>query len=606
MLALLVRAIALVTLLAGLVACERTSPPPLITATDFGPREAEVGDRLEISGAGFPKGKTAHVTFRGVLHRPGEAPTRADIEAPGFATSAQRIELGLTEVLQSQFCGRGDRAIHTTFRGDVEVAFPAIVAGAPPVAAMVPNVALDLRPGSPSRSALESRRVEATRVLAFLGITMGSEPAHAGGLVVHAVVAESRAEEAGIAAGDVLTSLDGVRVTALEDLVPSGMQARVAMGVRRGDAPEVVKDVPVDGYRFATPRNLMGAAIVLIALASVVFLFFSPSTTLLAWLERRVASRYHNPHANPRGHLGVSRARAFLRGAFRAPMSVVATLCASFLFATMPFGRYVVMADLDIGLLFLLAVTSLATIGFLTGGFRGAARIVSFELPAALAIACVVLLTGSTRLYDIVRAQGGAPWEWNAFRSPFALALFALHFASTLAQSSLAPPALAEADAEPRPVEQGPLARRVSQIAEWANIVVTCGMGAALFLGGWQVPGTTLAQQHGQLGLELLGSVVFLAKGALLVGLATLLRRALPVVRIEQTMRFCWRWLVPLGAAAFLMTLAYLAWNPGEVVERTFALATCAMARMGILRFLHRVRYAAQAASSDAPTSAFL
>src|SRR5262249_41103708 len=154
----------------------------LITADELAPREAEIGDRLEVRGNGFPKGRAARVGFRGALHRPGEPPARADIETEGMATSAQKIELTLTEALEAAFCGRGDRAAHTTFRGEVEVAFAAVAPGAPPVAAEVRDVVLDLTPPSPARSVLLARRAEAERALAFLGLTVDDTQAPSGGL----------------------------------------------------------------------------------------------------------------------------------------------------------------------------------------------------------------------------------------------------------------------------------------------------------------------------------------------------------------------------------------------------------------------------------------
>jgi NADH-quinone oxidoreductase subunit H len=415
---------------------------------------------------------------------------------------------------------------------------------------------------------------------------------------VRGVSPGSRADEAGLAAGDVITTFDGVRVMAVDDLIPSGARARVTIGFRRGDAPEAKKDVAIDGFRFAAPRDLAFAGLVLLVAVGVVVLFFAPSAGLLAWLERRVATRLRH---------GILRGA--VRAATRARAPYLAAAVGSLLFAVMPFGRYIVLADLDIGLLFLVALTSLATIGWLTGGWRAAAQITSFEVPGAIAIACIVLMTGSTRLHDIVHAQGGAPWSWYAFKSPVAFALFALHFTSALAQGGLVPPDLAEADAdgdaEARPVPRGPLARRVSFCAEWANVVVTCGTGAALFLGGWQLPGTTLGEQHASLGLELAGSAIFLVKAAGLLGLALGLRRILPVVRVEQTMRFCWRWLVPTAAVGLVLTFAWLAWSPSAVVERLVGLGTCVVVALALLRFAQRVRYATRAAD-DAATSPFL
>jgi NADH:ubiquinone oxidoreductase subunit H len=388
--------------------------------------------------------------------------------------------------------------------------------------------------------------------------------------------------------GDVVTSFEGVRVSALEDLAFSGAHARVAIGIRRADAKETVREARIDGFRFATPRDLGGAALVMVLVVGIVVFFFAPSRGLFAWLERRVASA-----------LRVSTVRDLLRAGWHPRASYVAVTVGALLFAAMPFGRYVVLADLDIAILFLVVVTSLATIGWVSGGLRAAAQIVSFEVPTALAIACVVLMTGGARLHEIVRVQGGLPWSWYAFKSPVFFAVFALHFTSALAQGGLTPPDLAEAEADPEPVARGPFARRASFFAEWANVIVTCGTGAALFLGGWQIPGATLGQQEGSLALELAGSAVFLLKAGLLLLLALALRRILPVVRIEQTMRFCWCWLVPLAAAGLVLTLGWLAWHPGAMVERILALTTCALVALAFMRFLHRVSYALRAAPEE-------
>ena len=76
-----------------LVACQRETLPPLIQVLEFAPREAEVGDKLELRGAGFPQGKSAQIAFHGTLHRPGEKPVSGvEIEATGLVTAAQSID----------------------------------------------------------------------------------------------------------------------------------------------------------------------------------------------------------------------------------------------------------------------------------------------------------------------------------------------------------------------------------------------------------------------------------------------------------------------------------------------------------------------------------
>src|SRR5437763_5774976 len=121
--------------LAGWSGCvSNEAPPQLLNVLDFAPREAEVGDRLEVIGAGFPEGKAAHVVFKGTLYRPGRKPVKGvEIDVDAATSSADKIEMMFTEGLQTSFCGSGDDAIHTTFRGDVIVAFAASTPGALPI-----------------------------------------------------------------------------------------------------------------------------------------------------------------------------------------------------------------------------------------------------------------------------------------------------------------------------------------------------------------------------------------------------------------------------------------------------------------------------------------
>src|SRR6266478_7323671 len=98
------------------------TPPQLLNVLDFAPREAEVGDRLEVIGAGFPEGKSAHVLFKGTLYRPGHKAIKGvEIDVESVSSSADKIEMMFTEGLQTSFCGSGDDAMHTTFKGDVIV-----------------------------------------------------------------------------------------------------------------------------------------------------------------------------------------------------------------------------------------------------------------------------------------------------------------------------------------------------------------------------------------------------------------------------------------------------------------------------------------------------
>jgi NADH-quinone oxidoreductase subunit H len=125
----------------------------------------------------------------------------------------------------------------------------------------------------------------------------------------------------------------------------------------------------------------------------------------------------------------------------------VGFLCA---FVVIPFGSSLIVADLNIGILYILAVTSLVVVGILMagwssnnkwsllGGMRSAAQIVSYEIPAGLSILTIVFLAGTMSMQGIIKAQGWAPWDWFLFNNTFTFAAFFLYF-TALAEGNRTP-----------------------------------------------------------------------------------------------------------------------------------------------------------------------
>src|SRR5436190_1075432 len=109
-----------------------------------------------------------------------------------------------TEGLQTAFCGAGDNALHTTFRGSVIVSFPASTPGALPITGSVHDKQIDFRAPSPRRAVIQAREEEGTRALDFMGLTIGNDSPAAGGLAIAEVRPASSADNAGILAGDLL------------------------------------------------------------------------------------------------------------------------------------------------------------------------------------------------------------------------------------------------------------------------------------------------------------------------------------------------------------------------------------------------------------------
>jgi NADH-quinone oxidoreductase subunit H len=605
----------------ALLGCQRDVGPQLIELGDMVPREVERGDRIELLGASFPQGKKAHVTFRGALNRPGEKPASAEIATEATAATSTQIELDLTEAVEELFCGPGDRSVHTTFTGDVEVAFPAVMAGAPPVVATLHAVRLDVRPPSPRRALLDARLKEGESALAFFGIHPAKTAPASGGILVESVDPGSRAEKGGIQAGDLLVEMDRVRIDSAADVIPWGGAPIAKVAVRRGaSATETKHDLQVSGFRATPPADLYAAALLLVLAAAVVLFFMAPTAGLLSWVERRVAARLKSPAATKALFDHDSLASARDTPLFRiAPYLVFAGVSATFV--VMPFGQYLIAADLDVGILYVLAVTSLVTIGLLAGGWgsggkysllggiRSAAQIVSYEVPGAIAVACIVMMTGSLRMQEIIRAQGGWPWEWYLFKNPVTFALFFLYFTTALAQGSRAPFDLPEAEEDPAaPAGAAPSGtrQRVFFFAEWVNVFVMSGIAAALFLGGWQVPGLSAGAQEAHVGFEALGAVVFLVKAWMLIFVVIGARWALPRLRVDQRMMLCWKWLVPGAFAAFALCAGWVVWSPGRTVQLVLGVGMFAIFCVGLARFATRVRFNVRTTHADIRSSPFL
>jgi NADH-quinone oxidoreductase subunit H len=595
-----VRARWMIAILAlALVACVREGSPQLIQVLEVAPNEAEVGDRITILGAGFPQGKAAHLAFRGTLHRPGERPIEdTEILAEGTVKNAQQIDLAFTEAMQTLFCGPAGEAAHTTFDGEVEVAFAAASASSPPIAATLYKVSLDVRPPPPRAQIALARDAEGDRALDFIGVVASPIVPPSGGIAVEKVRAGSRAEQAGVAAGDVIVSIDGLRVVNKSDAVPAPGAQMVAFTLRRGsESREQVRQVAFGGFRQSAPAELLGAAIVLALAAALVLLFLAPSPGTTAWVERRFARRLRDA-VRERAWLG-DRA-LWIAGALVTALAVVA-----------PLRQYRMAAGLDAAIVFLVIASAIVTAALVTCGgerasfgamFRAAWSVLSAHLAAALAVAGIVVITGSLRVHDIVRAQGGAPWDWYAFRSPVTLALFVVFAIGIGVDGREVRAPLAEAAAA---VDDGASTRRarVFAAARYAALFAACALGVALFLGGWQVPGIDVA---GQSGASIAGAAVFVAKAWVLAIAVLVARRVAPLVTRAEVATLAWKWLVPAALVALALAIGWRVWTPPRALERMSSGVIFAGAMLVAAQLAHRVRHGLGSPHAHAHVNPFL
>jgi NADH-quinone oxidoreductase subunit H len=277
------------------------------------------------------------------------------------------------------------------------------------------------------------------------------------------------------------------------------------------------------------------------------------------------------------------------------------------IFVALPFGESVIASDLNVGIFYITAVTALIVVGILLagwssnskwalfGGMRSAAQVISYEIPAGIAVMVPILMAGTLSMQGIIRAQGAWPWQWFVFTNPAAFVAFVIFFVSQLAESNRPPFDLPEAESE---LVAGYLAEysafryAIYFLVEFGNVWIMSAVAVTLFFGGWQVPGVSLdayaaARGAGALpaagwwGLQILSMVVFLVKTIVVMNVVIWIRWTFPRIRVDQMMSLCWKYLVP---GAFVTLVATLLWQ--ILVTRVPVAATVSGVAMSVLTLL--------------------
>ena len=229
--------------------------------------------------------------------------------------------------------------------------------------------------------------------------------------------------------------------------------------------------------------------------------------------------------------------------------------CSFAVFAAIPFGKSILVSNLNIGIFYIMAISSVVVIGVimagwasnskwsLLGALRSAAQIVSYEIPIGLSILAVVMLVESLKMQDIVMNQGGLGiLSWIVFRTPFTFIAFFVFFISAIAEVNRTPFDLPEAESELVAgfhTEYSGMRFALFFIAEYANMFAVSAIASTLFLGGWKgiIP-----------GYEFLGGTpAFVIKTMLLVFVMMWIRWTLPRLRVDQLMNLCWKYLIPIS-----------------------------------------------------------
>ncbi|MDC3037432.1 NADH-quinone oxidoreductase subunit NuoH [Candidatus Pelagibacter sp.] len=300
------------------------------------------------------------------------------------------------------------------------------------------------------------------------------------------------------------------------------------------------------------------------------------SVAMVVWLDRRVwafVQKRQGPNVvGPFGLLQtIADALKYIFKEIIIPSSsnkvifilapIVTMTLALIAWAVIPFSATQVLADINVGILYLFAVSSLGVYGIIMGGWasnskypflgaiRSAAQMVSYEVSIGVIIINVLLCVGSLNLNDIVIAQQNLWFVIPLFP------MFVIFFISALAETNRPPFDLPEAEAElvaGYQTEYSGMMYAMFWLGEYANILLMCAMGAILFLGGWLSP------------LEIYpftlvpGPIWLVLKILLLFLLFALVKAIVPRYRYDQLMKLGWKVFLPLSLIWVVLTASYL------------------------------------------------
>jgi NADH-quinone oxidoreductase subunit H len=247
-----------------------------------------------------------------------------------------------------------------------------------------------------------------------------------------------------------------------------------------------------------------------------------------------------------------SNANLFLY--FLAPL--LAVIPAFAVWAVIPFDDKVVLSNINAGLLYLLAMTSLGVYGIilagwasnsryaLLGAMRSAAQVISYEIAMGMALVCVLILAGSLNLSAIVNAQAGPKGIFEWFWLPL-LPMFLIYYISGVAETNRAPFDVAEGESEIVAgfhVEYSGSAFAIFFLAEYANMILVSFLAPILFLGGWLSP---FPREWGLIGAP--GWWWLLVKAFVFATAFLWLRATFPRYRYDQIMRLGWKVFIPIS-----------------------------------------------------------
>ena len=332
-----------------------------------------------------------------------------------------------------------------------------------------------------------------------------------------------------------------------------------------------------------------------------IFAVFAVLMTIVAyavWVERKVSAAIQNRHGPNRfGPFGLLQpaadaVKSFLKEDF-TPAHVrkvyfwlapaITMIPGIVVVAVIPFGSYLgnqkmVIADLNVGILYTFGIVSLGVYGIVLagyasnskfpflGGIRSSAQLISYEIAMGMSVVAVFILVGSLNLTEVVKNQAGwfhwIPFlpNWLVFRQPLAFIIFMV---AAFAETNRTPFDLPEAEQELAGgynVEYSSMKFALFFMGEYANVTAASAMMVTLFFGGWSLPFAGLDHPAGpdQWGLGVLHILIFLAKMCAILFVIIWVRWMWPRFRYDQLMDLGWRRFIPLALANIILTAVVL------------------------------------------------
>ena len=303
------------------------------------------------------------------------------------------------------------------------------------------------------------------------------------------------------------------------------------------------------------------------------------SVAMIVWLDRRVwafVQKRQGPNVvGPFGLLqSLADALKYIFKEIIIPASsnkvifilapIITMTLALIAWAVIPFSATHVLANINVGILYIFAVSSLGVYGIIMGGWasnskypflgaiRSAAQMVSYEVSIGFVIITVILLSGSLNLSDIVNAQNGNYGILNWYFIPL-FPMFVVFFISALAETNRPPFDLPEAESELVAgfmVEYSSTPYLMFMLGEYVSIVLMCSFATILFLGGWLAPLPFLD--------FIPGIIWFVLKVCFMFFLFAMVKAIVPRYRYDQLMRLGWKVFLPLSLLMVALTATYV------------------------------------------------